>query len=191
MPSHDTIQINLVEIRHQGGTLQLRVDSLTDYIHGTVKNRSGEDIHFSEQAKDIEKWAASHEGVEARSATIVPPKISLDILFKRPGFRQTLNLGAVCDTVELIMEARASGAFGTMFTKGDVETILEQDTEGYKDLTPEEKEEFLDENLYNFTKRLDDVLSQRGNDHIADRVADEFDDALEGFKKSRNRAPGL
>lgn len=191
MPSHDTIHINLVEIKHQGGTLQLQVDSLTDYVHGTVKNRSGEDIHFTEQAKDIEKWAASHEGIEARSATIVPPKISLDILFKRPGFRETLNLGAVCDTESLWREVRASGAVGTMFTRSDVETILEQDTEGYEDLTPEEKEEFLDENMYNFTKRLEDVLSQRGNDHIAARVADEFDDALEDFKKSRNQAPGL
>lgn len=191
MPSHDTIHINLVEIKHQGGTLQLQVDSLTDYIHGTVQNRSGEDIHFSEQAKDIENWAASHDGIEARSATIVPPKISLDILFKRDGFRQTLNLGAVCDTEALVSEARASGAFGTMFTKGDVETILEQDTEGYEDLTPEEKEEFLDENLHSFTKRLDDVLSHRGNDYIAGRVADHFDGAFEAFKKSRGQAPGL
>lgn len=139
MPSHETIQINLVEIRHQGGSLQLQVGSLTDYVHGTVKNSNGDDVHFSEQAKDIEKWATSHEGIEAYSATIVPPKISLDMLFNRPGFRQTLNLGAVCDTLDLIQEAKASGALGTMFVKGDVETILEQDTEGYEDLTPEEK----------------------------------------------------
>jgi hypothetical protein len=191
MPSHENIHINVVEIRHNGGSLQLQVDSLTDYIHGTVKNSSGDDVNFSEQAKDIEKWAASHDGIEAYSATIVPPKINLDMLFKKSGFRHTLNLGAVCATFDLIQEAKASGALGTMFVRGDVETILEQDTDGFEDLTPEEKEEFLDENIYTFTSRLEDVLSQKGNDYISDRVADEFDAALAEFKSTRVSAPGL
>ncbi len=191
MPSHDTLHINLVEIRHQGGTRTFQVDSLTDYIQGTVKTSNGEEVYFSEQAKDIEKWASSQDGIEAFSATINLPKITLDVLFQKPGFRQTLNLGAVCDTEDLLREARASGAAGSMFTRGDVRTILEQDMEEYQDLTPDEQEEFLDEHMSTFTKRLEDTLSQKGNDHIADLVASEFDEALEEFKRSRSSTPGI
>lgn len=46
MPSHDTLHINLVEIRHQGGTRTFQVDSLTDYIQGTAKTSNGDEVYI-------------------------------------------------------------------------------------------------------------------------------------------------
>jgi hypothetical protein len=80
---------------------------------------------------------------------------------------------------------------GTVFTASDVVTTLEQDTEEFGDLSPEEQAAFIDENIHTFTRKLEDALSERGNNYIADQVASEFETAFDDFQRSKVSPPGI
>ena len=188
MAATENFTIRVIEIRHKGPTLQFQVGSPTEYITGTVQGVDGEK-QFHIQAEKIKDWAAEHEGIEAAVADIKLPKVNLSILFERPGTRETLNLGAVCDTFELWQEAKASGAAGTIFTKEDVRTALEEDEcDEYLDLSSEEREQFLDDHWWRFVERIDDRLSERGFDHIRTMISMELDEAIEEFRGSQATA---
>lgn len=186
MPSHENIHINIVEIRHPAGTWQRQVDSLNDYIHGTVCDNTGQDVSFSLQAKDIETWAAQHDGVEAAYATLTLPPVSLQMLFDNPGFRKEVNLGAVCETYRLFQETKASGSDGTIFTVDDVREALDESGEDrWNDLEGDAREEFLNEYWHRFTDKIDDRLAERGNLHIETMISMELDEALDEFEANR------
>jgi len=191
MATHEDITLHIIEVRHPGGILQRKVDSPADTVIHIFQGKDGNDVLLDCQARDIANWAESHDGFEAAFGTITFPPISLHRVTDNPGFTTTLNLGAVCDTGDLWAEVRASGGIGTVFVSSDVATILEQDTEEFGDLSLEEQEAFMDENIQTFTQKLEEALSERGNNYIADQVASEFETAFEDFKRSRVSAPGI
>lgn len=189
MTTHENLNIHMIEVRHPGGVFQRKVDNPSDTVIHVFEGKDGEQTLLDCRAKDIANWATQHEGFEAAFGTITLPPVNLAMVIDNPGFRTNLNLGAVCETFALWSEVQASGGIGTVFVASDVETILQQDTEEFENLTQEEQAAFLDENIHTFTRRLQDTLSERGNIYIADQVASEFETALEDFKRSRGLAP--
>lgn len=189
MATHEDLAIHMIQVRHSGGTLKLKVDSPNDTVLKALQGKNGEKVLLDCQAKDVAEWAKKHEGFEATFATIRLPEINLDVVIDNPGFRTDLNLGAVCDTGALWTEVRASGGVGTVFTHEDIAEVLRQDFEQFEELEASDQKAFIDENMYTFTHRLEDTLSERGNNFITDRVADEFDDAFEEFQKARLPQP--
>jgi hypothetical protein len=193
MSVHEEFNIHVVEIRHNGPVIKLKVDSLDDYVSGVVTTMDGRTFSFDQQAKEINNWFTKlgWEGVEARYATIKLPSISLETLFANSGQSSTLALGSVCQTIDLFIETKSSGAVGTIFTAEDVSPALDEaNNEDYDALSDDEKAEFVAEYWWEFTSQLDDRMSERGNIHIETEVSGRLAECLEEFKAKR-QAPGM
>jgi dsDNA-binding SOS-regulon protein len=185
--------VHVVEVRHHGETIRYKVDSLEDYVSGVVVDANGKPRSFDRQAKELQSWfdGLALEGVEARAATITLPPISLDVLFDNPGRDRDLQIGSVCDKHDLFIQAKAAGAYGTIFVAEDVEPMLQEaGNADYNELSAEEKSVFVAENWEEFARRVGDSLSQHGNDHIRTEVAMQLNDLLSDFK-SKHSAHGM
>jgi hypothetical protein len=191
MATHEQLNLHIIEVRHPGGTFQRKVYSPSDTVLHVFTDAGGNSVLMDCQAKDVPNWALAHEGFEAAFGTVELPPISLHMVIDKPGFMTNLNLGAVCETDDLWREVEASGGIGIVFKASDVQTILEQDTEEFEDLSLEEKADFLDEHLRTFTIKLEETLTEKGDSYISNKVSSEFETAFKEFKQSRASAPRI
>jgi hypothetical protein len=191
---YQDISIHIVEIRHNGPTVQYKVDSLDDYVLFTVKSSDGKIHGGSEQARHLNDFFKTMglEGVEARAATITLPPVTLETLFKNSEQDINLNISSVCSTYDLMDATRKSGAVGTVYTAEDVSPFLaEAENEEYEALSDEEKEEFLADHWKIFVRKIEDYMTGGGNQRIENRVADELENCLEEFRAKHPAAPGM
>lgn len=194
MTVYQDISIHMVEIRHNGPTIQYKVDSLDDYVIFTVNTADGKTQGGSEQAKHLDSYfkKMGFEGVEARAATITLPPVSLETLFKDSEQDINLKISSVCSTYDLMQATIESGAVGTVYTADDVGPYLDEaENHDYETLSDEAKQEFISDYWKVFVGKIEDSMTTSGNQWIEDRVADELENCLEDFRSKHPSGPGM
>jgi hypothetical protein len=191
MSSHENIRVHIVEIRHNGPTIQFQVDSPVDHVSATVISADGQAFFFDEQAKKIHERLSFIDGVTGKFATIELPPLSLEnIEVENP--RKTVTLGEVCDRDDLFVETKLAGAVGAIFTAEDVRDRFDElDIEEFDDLTDDEKDLFIEEHWRDFTQYLVDNVIERGNESIQVDIGTNFEEAIASFKDRHQLNPGF
>jgi hypothetical protein len=184
--------INLVEVRHQGGSpLLFQYLSPKDYLTGEAVEIGGNTRRFHIPAEHIVEWASDKPGIEVAVANIGLPSVDLTAFFAAPQKDgQKLGLAAVCSPYDLVSEARKAGSVGTIFTESDVADALEwEGGEEYARLPEDMKAAFVDANWQEFAEGIEDIISERGNFHISTNINTKLDGLLEEF--ARQSAPSI